>query len=135
LPIILPYLIVRLQPVDALAHRAYPYGIMQEEQLKKYKIELERERGLLLVEIKNDEKPSDFGSDIDHFDEKTDQTEELSNHLAASRDLKNRLDEIDVALSKIYSGKYGVCEKCGGRIEDEVLNIAPESRFCKTCKL
>jgi RNA polymerase-binding transcription factor DksA len=108
---------------------------MHDETLKKYKIELEKERGLLLVEIKNDGQPVDFGSDIDHGEEKTDQTEELSNHLAAAQDLKNRLSEIDVALSKIHSGKYGVCERCGGTIEEEVLNVAPESRFCKKCKL
>jgi RNA polymerase-binding transcription factor DksA len=108
---------------------------MKEEQLKKYKTELEKERGLLLMEIKNDEQPIDFGSDIDHSDEKTDQTEEFSNHLAASQDLKNRLDEIDVALSKIRSEKYGICEKCGGMIEAEILDVAPESRFCKKCKL
>jgi DnaK suppressor protein len=108
---------------------------MQDDQLKKYKTELEKERGLLFIEIKNDEQPADFGSDIDHSDEKTDQTEELSNHLVASQDLKNRLDEIDVALSKIHSGKYGVCEKCGTTIEKEVLDVAPESRFCKNCKL
>jgi DnaK suppressor protein len=108
---------------------------MQEEQLKKYKMALEKERGLLLMEIKNDERPADFGSDIDHSDEKTDQTEDLSNRLAASQDLRNRLDEIDVALSKIHSGKYGICEKCGAKIEEEVLDVAPESHLCKNCKL
>ena len=98
-------------------------------------MELEKERGLLLIEIGKDEGPIDFGDDIDHADEKTDQTEELSNHLAAAQDLKNRLDEIDVALSKIHSGKYGVCEKCGAGIEKEALDVAPESRFCRQCKL
>jgi len=108
---------------------------MQEEQLKKYKAALEKERGLLLIEIKSDESPVDFGSDVDHFDEKTDEAEELSNHLAASKDLKDRLDEIDTALSKIHSGEYGTCEKCGAKIEEEVLDVAPESRLCKNCKL
>lgn len=107
---------------------------MQEQQLKKYKTDLERERGLLLVEIKNDERPTYFGSDIDHFEEKTDEAEELSNHLAAAQDLKKRLDEIDLALSKIHSGKYGVCEKCGGVIGEDVLDVAPESRLCQNCK-
>jgi RNA polymerase-binding transcription factor DksA len=125
----------KIRLVDVFRFEAYPYGIMHDERLNKYKIELEKERGLLLVEIKNDGQPVDFGSDVDHGEEKTDQTEELSNHLAAAQDLKNRLSEIDVALSKIHSGKYGVCEQCGGTIEEEVLNIAPESRFCKKCKL
>lgn len=108
---------------------------MTDEQSKKYKAELERERGLLLEEIKNDERPNDFGSDVDHFDELTDKAEEIENHLAAAQDLKNRLDEIDLALSKLREGRYGICEKCGKGIEAEVLEVAPESRFCKTCKV
>ena len=52
----------------------------------------------------------------------------------AARDLKDRLDEIDIALAKIQSGTYGVCEKCGKPIEYEILSIDPESRFCKECK-
>lgn len=107
---------------------------MNEASLNKYKKELEKERGLLLMEIKNDEKPVDFGSDVDHMDEKTDEAEEINNRLAAAQDLKNRLSEIDVALSKIHSGGYGVCERCGAAIEDEVLDVAPESRLCKKCK-
>jgi RNA polymerase-binding transcription factor DksA len=131
----LPYLKRKIPIIDTSTLGVYPYETMNEEQSKKYKMALEKERGLLLIEIKNDEQPEDFGSDVDHLEESTDQTEELGNHLAASQDLKNRLDEIDVALSKIHSGSYGVCEKCGAKIEEEVLDIAPESRFCKNCKL
>ena len=86
-------------------------------------------------EIKQAEKPVDFGSDVDSFDEEADEAEEVSNQLAIANDLKGRLSEIDIALAKIASGKYGVCEKCGEAIEEEILDIDPESRFCKKCKL
>ena len=89
---------------------------------------------MLMTEIKRNEKPVDFGSDIDHFDTETDEAEELSNQLAIARDLKNRLDAIDVALGKIHSGKYGICEQCGKTIETAILDIDPESRLCKDCK-
>lgn len=107
---------------------------MEPKQLERYKEQLEKEREILLAEIKRDEKPVDFGSDTDHFDEETDEAEELSNQLAVAQDLKKRLDEIDVALAKIYNGKYGACEQCGKAIEPAVLDIDPESRFCKNCK-
>lgn len=108
---------------------------MTDKQVEGYKTKLEKERILLLAEIKKDERPVDFGSDIDHFDEETDESEEMSNQMAAAKDLKARLDEIDIALSKIRSGKYGTCEKCQKQIAIEVLDVDPESRLCKNCKL
>jgi RNA polymerase-binding transcription factor DksA len=107
---------------------------MNEQTLKEYKLKLEKEREALLNEIEHVERPQDFGADIDGGDEDSDKTEQMGNQLAISQDLKNRLGEIDVALSNIHSGKYGVCEECGGPIGEDVLNAAPESRLCKTCK-
>ena len=108
---------------------------MNQDQLKEYKLKLEKERDLLAAEIARDEKPVDFGSDVDHGEEDADKSEEVGNQLAAAQDLKNRLNEIDIALGKIHDGTYGACEKCGKPIEHEILAIDPESRFCKACKL
>jgi DnaK suppressor protein len=108
---------------------------MTEEKIKTYKAALEKERAEIIAEIAKNEKPVDFGSDIDHFDEETDEAEETSNQLAVAQDLKLRVDDIDVALEKIQEGKYGICENCGKEIEAEILDIDPESRLCKNCKL
>lgn len=107
---------------------------METKILDEYKKRLEKERLLLLAEIKRNEKPTDFGSDTDHLDEETDESEEFGNQMAVVSDLKTRLGEIDIALGKIQSGNYGVCEECGKPIEAAVLDIDPESRFCKHCK-
>lgn len=104
---------------------------MNQEKIKEYKNKLEREQALLLAEIKRNETPVDFGSDID---EESDETENFGNQLAMARDLKYRLSEIDIALGKIQSGEYGICEKCKETIEEEVLDTAQESRYCKVCK-
>ena len=108
---------------------------MNDEQLKEYKTSLEKTRAMLTKEIKQTEAPVEFGSDVDHFDEEADEAEEVGNQLAIGQDLKNRLAEIDIALGKIQSGGYGICEKCGKNIEKEILDIDPESRFCKEDKL
>ena len=108
---------------------------MNQDQLKEYKIKLEKEREMVAGEIARDEKPVDFGSDIDHDDEATDKSEEVGDQIAAAQSLKERLNEINIALEKIQNGMYGVCEKCGKIIEVEILSIDPESRFCKSCKL
>jgi len=108
---------------------------MTTEGIEKYKKKLEKERLLLLGELKETEKPTDFGDDVDHFEEETEEGEAASNQAAVGSTLKSRLDEIDVALSKFQTGKYGICEMCGREIEPAILDIDPESRFCKSCKL
>jgi DnaK suppressor protein len=108
---------------------------MNEDRLKEYKIKLEKERELINKELKEAEQPIDFGTDIDHNDEATDRSEELGNRIAVEQDLKNRLGEIAIAFEKIHARKYGICEQCGKPIEYEILDIDPESRFCKNDKL
>lgn len=108
---------------------------MTTEKIEAYKKKLEHERSLILAEIEKNEKPVDFGSDVDHFEEESDEAEEMGNQLSIAQELKTRLDDIEVALEKIRSGSYGKCENCGREIEAEILDIDPESRLCKNCKL
>ncbi len=103
-----------------------------QEKIKEYKTKLEQERLLLVDEIKRNETPTDFGDDTD---DESDETENFGNQLAMAQGLKDRLNEIDIALGKIQSGGYGICEKCGKKIEKEILDIDQESRYCKECKL
>lgn len=108
---------------------------MTKEKIENYKNKLQHERFLILREIKDFEKPVSFGDDVDHFDEKTDEVEEESNRFGEENDLKKRLDEIDNALQKIELGNYGACESCKKQIEEEVLDVDPESLLCKECKI
>lgn len=112
----------------------YLYMIMTNEKLNEYKKKLEQERLLLGAEVKRVEKPVDLGIDIARSSEESDMSEEVGNQLAVAGDLKNRMDDIENALGKIATGKYGICEKCGEPIEEEILDIDPESRFCKKDK-
>lgn len=107
---------------------------MEKKLGGEYKKRLEIERRRLLAEIAQNEKPADFGSDTEDPDEETDKSEAFSNQLSIAQDLKNRLDEIDVALSKIQSGKYGVCEKCGKPIAKKFLDSDPGTRLCEDCR-
>jgi len=75
----------------------------------------------------------DFGTEIDP-DIETDESEEFSNQLAQAQVLKGRLADIELALSKIQKGTYGICENCKKEISSELLKIVPESQLCKECK-
>jgi DnaK suppressor protein len=49
--------------------------------------------------------------------------------------LKNRLMKINKALKKIEDKEYGICEKCGKKIEDTRLEIDPAVEFCRFCAI
>jgi len=107
---------------------------MDGEKIEKYKNELNAERAKLLAELEKENQPVDFGSDIDHNDEEANEAEELGNQLSLGQSTKDRISDIDRALGKIEKGEYGICESCKTEIEEKVLNVSPESRFCSHCK-
>ena len=108
--------------------------MLAKEKITKYKNQLEKEREKLLTAIKAEEKPPDFGSDIDSYEEEAEEAEEFSTQVAIAETLRKRVNQIDLALNKIHGGKYGACEKCGREISQKVLDAAPESRLCQRCK-
>jgi DnaK suppressor protein len=63
-----------------------------------------------------------------------DQVEEYSNLLPLEYNLETRLRDINLALEKIKSRKYGKCEKCGKEIRIERLKVYPEARLCLKCE-
>jgi DnaK suppressor protein len=71
-----------------------------------------------------DDDPADSGSAS--FERETAQS--LSNHA------RKLLEQIDDALRRMDAGTYGVCERCGERIEVERLEALPYARLCLECK-
>jgi RNA polymerase-binding transcription factor DksA len=48
--------------------------------------------------------------------------------------LELKLKNVKDALEKLEENKYGVCEKCGKKIERERLEAVPEAKYCQQCK-
>jgi len=44
------------------------------------------------------------------------------------------LDEVEAALTRLDEGTYGVCDRCGGPIDDGLLAGHPTARSCATCE-
>ena len=99
-----------------------------------YRAKLEKQRAELMKAFQKDETPEDFGSDTDHLEEEASETEAADNRMAAGAGLKERINEIDMALNKIRMGKFGTCENCGKEIGADVLAVSPESQLCRSCK-
>jgi RNA polymerase-binding transcription factor DksA len=41
--------------------------------------------------------------------------------------------DIEIALSKLDAGRYGLCEQCGGAIAPARLEVIPQARVCVSC--
>lgn len=61
-------------------------------------------------------------------------TAERTERLGVILTLKKRLDSVDLALSRVETGDYGDCMRCGKQINAARLEFRPESVYCVTCK-
>lgn len=75
-----------------------------------------------------------FGDERTEQDENIEEVQEYETELGVEYVLETRLQNINSALEKIESGKYGICEKCGKNIETERLEIEPSARTHVKCK-
>ena len=61
-------------------------------------------------------------------------TAERTERLGVIQTLKKRLDSVDVALSRVETGRYGICMRCRKQIGAARLEFRPESVYCVSCK-
>jgi RNA polymerase-binding transcription factor DksA len=47
---------------------------------------------------------------------------------------RRALAEIEAALSRLGSGRFGRCERCGGAVSAARLTHSPEARYCGSCE-
>lgn len=108
---------------------------MEKNLIVGFKNKLLAIKDALLKQIANLRKPVDMGDDIDSFEEEADEATETVANAGMVDSLKRRAHRIDDALLKMDKGTYGICETCKQAIEKELLEIDPESRYCRACKL
>ncbi len=108
-----------------------------------FKGKLEKERELLTAEIAtvgggNPNNPAGWEAnsgkmEVDTADENevADKMEELEENELILGQLEKQLVEVNTALEKIATGKYGICEISGEQIEPERLEASPSARTCK----
>ena len=102
--------------------------------LSKFKNQLVGLKRALESRIKKLYKSPEFGNDVDAGDEEASESEEFGKQMAIAQKYKEQLADVDTALKKIDKKKYGICERCGMLISEDVLKVAPQSRLCKECK-
>jgi len=105
------------------------------ETFEAYRKKLEEEKAQLFKELESHQRVPDFGSDVDSSDEEADEATAFSNELAAAQTIREQINRVERALNKLQEGTYGVCERCGEKISDDVLSVSLSAPFCKNCNL
>ncbi len=67
-------------------------------------------------------------------EEQADEVEEMASRVAMAEVIRRRLRRVKSALGKMRNKTYGICEDCGKPIEERLLEVDPESRYCIECK-
>ena len=90
-----------------------------------------------LEQLVDSARPSDErreGSPFGKREEEATESFELEKRLALEKQIKDRLAEIEHALHKFDDGTYGLCDRCGQRIDPARLEAIPEATLCLNCK-
>jgi RNA polymerase-binding transcription factor DksA len=69
-----------------------------------------------------------------NMEEEADEAQEYDNLLSLEHSLELKLKNVSSALKKFEKGNYGICEKCGKKMDTERLNACPEAKICIKCK-
>ncbi len=109
-----------------------------EEKLEKEKKLLEEELGSLGEIDKSGEweaVPENEMNKQEVQDEgdMADRSEDFEERSSEVSPLEDRLEDINKALDRIKNNKYGICENCNKKIEEDRLEANPAAFLCKSC--
>ena len=106
---------------------------MAKDVTGQEKRKLERERAETLAEL--DHLREYLKSEVDFdIEEASPDLHERGKTLGLIQALENKVGSIEKALRLAEQGTYGICEKCGKRIDPARLRALPYSTLCVKCK-
>jgi RNA polymerase-binding transcription factor DksA len=68
-----------------------------------------------------------------NFADSSQVTAERGEAEALAGELRDSLEEVEAALSRLAEGTYGICERCGQPISAARLEAMPAARLCIAC--
>ncbi|MGH2794845.1 MAG: TraR/DksA family transcriptional regulator [Actinomycetota bacterium] len=113
---------------------------MEAAELERYRDLLNDAKDALRKQLMEmgadpDQENTVDGLDFDFgFADSAQSTAERNKVLAVIERLRENLHDVNVALGKIDTGTFGVCERCGEAINPERLEAIPYARLCVKCK-
>ena len=73
------------------------------------------------------------GSPFGKREEEASETAELENLIAQEKRVLDQLVDIELAIKKLEEGTYGLCQKCGEKIDTARLEAMPTAKVCMKC--
>jgi RNA polymerase-binding protein DksA len=113
------------------------------KKIEAYRERLLKEKDSLTEELKELNEgnlqmlQSDMSGETAHDEHLADSgtaTFERERDLTLENNIKDMLDRIDHALTKMDKKTYGVCDRCGGSIDPARLKAVPFANLCISCK-
>lgn len=84
--------------------------------------------------IGRDEAPEDASIPQSESVDMAQMLEQIGRDISLDEQERSELRAIDLALTKLTTGQFGVCEDCGGEIPTKRLQALPEARLCADCQ-
>jgi len=72
--------------------------------------------------------------DVNHPADAGTELFEREKDIALAGNIDSLISHIEAALERIHAGTYGACDRCGQRIPDARLRIAPYAIMCISCQ-
>ena len=111
--------------------------------VKKVRERLEREREAAIRRLRelgisphlDDEEALHAGTDTMRDEGDVAQASERQDLSFMTRErVAERVNQLSAALRRLDDGHYGICERCGERIEPARLAALPEATTCRECQ-
>ena len=104
----------------------------------KYQKKLEKklsglQEDLISVESQDPYKREGYSDDNTQDDDAAER-EDHDRVEAIANDLREKIVYVERALKKIADGNFGICKKCGQRIDKARLDFLPEAACCISCQ-
>jgi RNA polymerase-binding transcription factor DksA len=116
---------------------------MEKTKLKKMKVALEERKGTLLSDLKRldqemqwlgDDQSNERGGLGNHLGDDGSSVMEQERISTVSADLHEVLQQVNAALERMDAGTYGLCQRCGKKINEERLEAFPYVTYCIECQ-
>jgi DnaK suppressor protein len=82
--------------------------------------------------VREQTRTPEAASDLPTHPEDRD-SEGLAPEVEMARIHRSVYDRVNAALERISTGRFGICDRCGGRISRERLDAVPYAQMCAVC--
>lgn len=107
---------------------------MAKEKLEKKRQSLNERLGETGERVEGDGYKTKFPDYGDDEESAVSEVEDYDTNVGIENDLSKDLKATNLALERIKQGKYGLCLKCGQKIEERRLLAYPAAAVCLNCE-